>query len=518
MAQQETIHVQIDEAALAAQDPTGRLYNNDLRPAAPHERNWNTYSLFSLWMNDAHNVGNYTFAAGLFLLGLSPIEVTLGILGGALVIFGGCVMSGFMGYDTGAPYPVVARISWGIWGARFTALVRGIVAIAWYGIQTFLASLALKVLLVKFFPGMDSLTQTRILGLDLLGWIAFLLLWGIQMYIVRKGMEAVRHFQGLAGRLIWGVMIVLAIWMLSQANWHISWTTGGGDHPLSTGEQWYQTFAAMGFTVGILATLMLNFSDFARFSPSRAAVVKGNAWGLPFNWTAFALTSVIVSAASVQVYGEAVLDPAALLEKVDNQYIVLAGSAVFVLATIGVNIVANFVSAAFDLSNLNPQRISFKTGGIIASVAALATTPWNLYNSPQVITYFLGGLGALLGPFFGIMTVDYFYYRRARFSIPDLYDPTEKSIYYYRSGVNPLAIQAFVPAAVIALTLALVPTFERISPFGWFIGAALGAAAYYVIAKGKLRILPDGVEESPEPTVPAITVSQKVAPPGEETD
>lgn len=513
-------HQEIDQAALAAQDPTGRLYNNDLRPAAPEERHWRTYSLFSLWMNDAHNVGNYTFAAGLFLLGLSPIQVTLGILGGVLIIFGGCVMSGFMGHDTGAPYPVVSRLSWGIWGARFTALVRGIVAIAWYGVQTFLASLALKVVLVRFFPGLDSLTEVRILGLDLLGWIAFLILWGIQLLIVRKGMEAVRHFQGLAGPLIWAVMIVLAIWMLWQADWNISWTRGGGDAALSTGEQWYQTFAAVGLTVGILATLMLNFSDFARFSPSRGDVVKGNAWGLPFNWTAFALTSVLVSAASVEVYGAAVLDPAALLEEVDNEFIVLAGSVVFVVATIGVNIVANFVSAAFDLSNLNPKRISFKTGGIIASFAALLSTPWNLYNSPQVIAYFLGGLGALLGPFFGIMAVDYFVHRKARFSLPDLYEPSAKSLYYYRNGVNPLAVQAFIPASIIALTLALVPLFSRVAPFGWFIGAALGAALYYVIAKGKLPILPAGAEvRGAELTAaPEVNVSQHVPPPGEATE
>jgi NCS1 family nucleobase:cation symporter-1 len=261
-------------------------------------------------------------------------------------------------------------------------------------------------------------------------------------------------------------MIILAVWMLWQAGWQISWTRGGGDTPLTTGEQWYQTFAAVGLTVGVLATLMLNFSDFARFSPSRTDVVKGNLLGLPFNWTAFALTSVVVSAASVEVYGEAVLDPAALLENVENEWIVLAGSVVFVLATIGVNIVANFVSAAFDLSNLNPKRISFRTGGIIASVAALLSTAWNLYNSPQVIAYFLGGLGALLGPFFGIMAVDYFLFRKSRVSIPDLYDPTGRSLYYYRNGVNMLAVKAFVPTSVIALTLALVPAFSLIAPFG----------------------------------------------------
>ena len=134
----------VTHAELSAQDPTGRLYNEDLAPAEPSDRKWNGYSLFSLWMNDAHNVGNYTFAAGLFILGLSPIDVTLGILVGSLIIFVGCCMSGFMGHATGTPYPVISRMSWGIWGANIPAVVRGIVAIAWYGIQTYLASIAVS--------------------------------------------------------------------------------------------------------------------------------------------------------------------------------------------------------------------------------------------------------------------------------------------------------------------------------------------------------------------------------------
>jgi nucleobase:cation symporter-1, NCS1 family len=281
-----------------------------------------------------------------------------------------------------------------------------------------------------------------------------------------------------------------AVGLLWQTGWNISWTQGGSATPLSTGEQVYQTFAAVGLTVGVLATLMLNFSDFARFSPSREAVVKGNAWGLPVNWTAFALTSVVVSAATVQLYGQAVLDPAELLKKFDNSALVIVGCVVFVVATIGVNIVANFVSAAFDMSNLSPKRISFRTGGIVASCLTLLSTPWNLYNSPQVIAYFLGGLGALLGPFFGIMAVDFFAIRKGRFSLPDLYDPSPRSLYYYRNGVNPLAIAAFIPSAVIALTLALVPAFGVVAPFGWFIGAAISAVLYFVIARGRVALVP----------------------------
>lgn len=477
---------------LAQLDPSGRLYNEDLAPAKPSERQWNGYSLFSLWMNDAHNVGNYTFAAGLFIAGLSPIDVTLGIFIGSLIIFVGCCMSGFMGQATGTPYPVISRMSWGVWGANVPAIVRGIVAIAWYGIQTYLASLSLKLLILRFIPGLtDTAQTTNILGLDAIGWLAFLLLSGIQLAIVWRGMEAVRHFQGAAGPIIWIVMIALAVWMLYQADWDISWTTGGGDTTFSGASRLYEIAAAVGLTVGVLATLMLNFSDFARYSPSRKAIVRGNALGLPINWTAFALTSVITSAAAAKVYGEAVLDPAVLLEKINNDWVFLIGSITFVFATVGVNIVANFVSASFDISNINPKRISFQKGGIITAIASVVVMPWNLYSSPAVIAYFLGALGALLGPFFGILVVDYFVIRKEYTSIPDLYTPNKSSIYFFQNGVNRYAVKAFVPAAIVSLSVALIPAFSVLAPFGWFIGAPIAAVIYYLLAKGNIPVRPE---------------------------
>ena len=133
-----------------------------------------------------------------------------------------------------------------------------------------------------------------------------------------------------------------------------------------------------------------------------------------------------------------------------------------------------------------------------------------------MIAYFLGALGALLGPFFGIMAVDYFVHRKGRFSIPDLYEPSSRSIYYYDNGLNRLAVLAFVPSAVVSLTLALVPTFGRIAPFGWFIGAGLGAAFYYVVAKGKLPVLPPGALAAQATATPDIEAPKDLPAPGEE--
>lgn len=487
----------ITHQQLAAQDPTGRLYNQDLAPSRSEERKWNGYQLFSLWMNDAHNAGNYTWAAGLFVgLGMSAFDITVGIFAGSLVILFGCVLSGFMGQATGAPYPVISRLSWGIWGANVPAITRGIVAIAWYGVQTYLASIALNALLSRAIPGFRELSMAgspEFLNLHLGGWICFLLLSAIQLWIVRNGMEAVRHFQSLAGPIIWVVMLVLMFYFLAQADWKFDWFTGPTGTRVEGSQRMHNILIAGAQTVGTLATLMLNFSDFARYSPDRKSVVTGCVWGIPINWTLFAVTSVITTAAAAQVLNadmNQIKDPGVLLEHVDNSFMFYAFTIAFVFATIGVNIVANFVSAAFDISNINPRRISFRTGGLITAIASILVTPWNYFNNPIVVGYFLGSLGALLGPFFGIMAVDYFLVRKQKFSIRHMYLPTPESIYYYNKGISRYTLYALIPAAVVALSVALLPVFSEIRDFGWFIGAPLAGILYYFLANNRVIILP----------------------------
>lgn len=487
----------VSNAELAKQDPTGRLYNEDLAPSLPEHRKWNGYQLFSMWMNDAHNAGNYTWAAGLFVgLGMSAFDITVGILAGSLVIMVGCILSGFAGHATGTPYPVISRITWGVWGANIPAVTRGIVAIAWYGVQTYLASIALNALLSRAIPGFRELsldTAPQFLNLHLGGWICFLALSLIQFWIVRRGMEAVRHFQGLAGPIIWVVMLALMFYFLSKAGWSFDWFHGVGGKKLTGSQQFHNILIAGAQTVGTLATLMLNFADFARYSPDRKSVVTGCAWGLPINWTAFAVTSVVTTVAASQVLQadiSQIKDPGILLEHVDNSVMFYVFTTAFVFATIGVNIVANYVSASFDISNINPRRISFRTAGLITAIISIIVTPWNYFNNPVVVGYFLGSLGALLGPFFGILVADYYLVRKQKFSIRHMYMPNPQSIYYYNKGVSHYALYALIPSAIVALSVALVPAFGEIRDFGWFIGAPMAGILYFFFANNRVVVLP----------------------------
>ncbi len=127
---------------------------------------------------------------------------------------------------------------------------------------------------------------------------------------------------------------------------------------------------------------------------------------------AFAVVTVAVTAGSIAVFGEAITDPVEIVARIDNVWVTVIGAITFVIATIGINVVANFVSASYDLANVAPKYIDFRRGGLISAIAAVVITPWHLYSSPDAIFYFLGGLGALLGPLFGVIFTDYYLVRR----------------------------------------------------------------------------------------------------------
>jgi nucleobase:cation symporter-1, NCS1 family len=138
-------------------------------------------------LSDIHSVGGYTFAAGLFFLGLNGWWVFAALIIATFVMMALMNLTGVAGQRLGVPYPVLARLSVGVRGANLPALVRAIVGIVRYGIQTYLASVAVQVLALKIVPGLESLTHGGFLGLSPLGWISFLIIWALQLLLIRRG-------------------------------------------------------------------------------------------------------------------------------------------------------------------------------------------------------------------------------------------------------------------------------------------------------------------------------------------
>src|SRR6185312_17210531 len=202
-----------------------RLYNDDLAPTTRAGRTWHAYSIFTLWANDVHSLGNYAFAIGLFALGLGAWQILTALAVGAALLFLLLTLSGFMGEKTGVPFPVMSRIAFGIRGAQIPALIRGSVAVAWFGVQTYLASVVLRIMIIAIAPGAAGLDTNSFLGLSTLGWISFVALWALQLVIVSYGMEMIRKYEAFAGPVILVTMAALALWMFARAGGAIAWTT-----------------------------------------------------------------------------------------------------------------------------------------------------------------------------------------------------------------------------------------------------------------------------------------------------
>src|SRR3954462_7517661 len=263
-------------------------------------------------------------------------------------------------------------------------------------------------------------------------------------------METIRKFIDFCGPAVYVVMIALTGYLIYQAGW--------GQIDLNLGEVKYTGAGAIPVMLGAIALVvsyfsgpMLNFGDFSRYGRSFQAVKRGNLLGLPVNFLFFSILVVVTASLTIPVFGELITDPVATVAKIDSTFAIVLGVLTFAIATIGINIVANFISPAFDFSNVSPQRISWRAGGMIAAVGSVLITPWNLYNNPEVIHYTLETLGAFIGPLFGVLIGHYYLIHKQKVIIDDLFTLSSDGTYWYSEGYNAAAVIATVVAAVVAV-------------------------------------------------------------------
>jgi len=246
---------------------------------------------------------------------------------------------------------------------------------------------------------------------------------------------------------------------------------------------------AVGATwVTYFAALYLNFCDFSRYAKNKEAVKKGNLWGLPVNLIAFSLVAGITTIAAFKVYGEVLLHPEQISAKFDSWVLALIAALTFAVATLGINVVANFVSAAFDISNTFPRLISFKKGGYIAAGIALVLYPFAPWEGNAA--HFVNAIGATMGPLLGVILVDYYLVAKGNINVQALYE--EHGEYRYEGGWN---VNALVAAGIGSVFSTLLPNFTNLLPgwwntYGWFFGVAIAGTVYLVMAGLRPRALP----------------------------
>lgn len=148
----------------------------------------------------------------------------------------------------------------------------------------------------------------------------------------------------------------------------------------------------------------------------------------------FGLFAVVLAGAQFRIDGQLIQSPTDIVAAIPDTLFLVLASLALLIVTVAVNIMGQLRRPGLrthqpgaEPAELPPRRADQRDHR--SADPALAPV-----QQPGVILYFLGGLGALLGPLYGIIMVDYYLVRKGRVNLPELYTESRAGAYHYARG------------------------------------------------------------------------------------
>ncbi|PSL40719.1 NCS1 family nucleobase:cation symporter-1 [Planomicrobium soli] len=428
------------------------LSGKDIMPTNDSERSVSSLGFFMI------SVGMYvqlvSFIAGAQLYpGLSPIAIILSAVLGNLIVWVLLVLTGDIGLKHGIPYAVYARAPFGYLGAHIPALIRALPAIFWFGFQTWLGSLAINEIMIAL-TGYSNLT------------LIIIIFGAFQIYNTASGINAIEKFDWVATPVLFITGLYILYFMITQYNITLA-------DFMTPGEGGTSFVTAMAIMAGAQITMAVSIADMTRFmergrDESFFKLNKGSMhsqfWGLIIPMALFVAIGMVSGIAT----GE--WNPITVMTDIfsDNIFLLVFVLAAFVIfAQVASNTGQNLMPPGYVFVNLFPHKLKFSTAVIIAGIIGLLVQPWQF---AEYVSTILLIISLLLGPILGIMVSDYYFVRKRKLSIDDLYN--EHGQYRYMSNFNPAAFIVFVPGILSGLFF---------PDYAFFISMGVGAVVYYFL-------------------------------------
>src|SRR5438128_5038402 len=370
--------------------------------------------------------------------------------------------------------------------------MRAIVACGWFGIQAWIGGEALHTLFTAIIPRWSTLLGGPYFDHMGTEWISFLLFWGLNIYIIYRGMDLLRKVENWAAPFV----LIMTSFLLGWAIWKahgLGYLLTQQSKFHSLGEFWPTFIISLTGMIGFWATLSLNMPDFTRFGHSQREQAVGQIVALPTTMTVFAAMGVMITSAAVIIYPQMppgdLWDPVKLVGQFHQLVVVAVSMFTVVVATLAVNIAANVVSPANDFANAFPKWISFRTGGLITGIVGILMRPWRLLADPSgyIFTWLVGYSGGLAS-IAGVLIMDYWLVRKKRLELGDLY--RTRGVYTYNGGWNWRAVVATLVGCALAWAGPLlarlgivVPLLQMFYDYAWFVGFGAAAITYSALMR-----------------------------------
>ncbi|PVI04329.1 uracil permease [Periconia macrospinosa] len=482
-------HLKVDQPISAFAEGNQRWTNKDLDPVPPNNRKWGVTSFIAYWVSDAFNAATWQFGAGIIAIGLSWRE-SIGIVALAFFIVSIVIaLNGAIGVIHHAPFPVLARASWGFWGSYIAIVSRAILAIFWFAIQTMNGANTVRVMLGAIWPSFLTLKNTipEDQGIQTNTLVAFFLFWLIQVPFLYMHPNQLRWLFMVKSAVVPVAWIAILIWAFVATKGEDIFAVTGKSTVQGSAYSW-AFLSSLTSVIGNYATLSVNQADFSRYSRVSVKWQIIYVPFLPIVFTFIAFIGVAASSAGAVKYGTLEWDPMALVENWESRAARFFAAFSFALAALGVNISANSLSAANDLTALFPQYVNIRRGQLLCAVIAWALVPWKILKSAGSFLNFMSAYAVFLGPIAAIMVFDFWVVHKRKYDTLALYQP--HGIYRYTGGVNWRAVTAFligVAPNMPGFINSINPDIEvgvgsRPYSFGWLLGFTATSIVYVALS------------------------------------
>ncbi len=475
------------------------LMNWDLVSVNPNEKNWDWKVLFCFWGVNIQSVIGFSLIASLYLIyNLNTFVVFFGTILGSLLVYLFSNLIGKPSQKYGLPFVVLLRSSLGIKGAKYFGLIRFLVGVFLFGIQTYFLSKAFSYLIrIAIFSLEPSILDqqvflTFLLGMNPIDWVAIVMAIFFQGFLFSAGMNFNKKliiFSAIAvylGIILFFFSVLLNdVKSTSQAFVNAlnieNFLNKNNFGPLITVTS--TIFAYFSFAI-------LSFGDFSRYVKDDKELKKGNL-SLLFNLIIFSFFILFIVSgmdtflkANPENLSRILTNPNDIIGKLNNLFVIALALVFIVIASASTNLIINFIPSQYTLINFLPFSLSTKSAGLIISILGfIIGVFWLTYLSQVGALSFIDTFACFLGPLFGVMISDFYFIQKGKLNIKDIYSIENNSAYYYSGGWHIKAVYSVILGFIFSASTIWNINLMFLQSLSWVIGAFVTSLTYYLLAK-----------------------------------
>ena len=473
--------------------------NWDLVAVNPNYKTWDWKDLFCFWGVNVQSVIGFSLIASLYTIySLNTFVVFFGTVLGSFLVYLFCNLIGKPSQRFGLPFAVLLRSSLGFNGAKFFGLIRSLVGIFMFGIQTYFLSKAVSYLIrILIFSIDKSLLENEILltfllGLNIIDWIAFIIVITFQAFMFSVGIQYNKKLINISAITVYAGLIFLFfvvflndVKITSKAFLDILDLSNFLDKdniaPLLT---------VAGTIFAYFSIIIISFGDFSRYLKDEKNLKKGN-FSLIANLVIFSFAAVFIVAGTdiflnqkFEDINQIFTNPTDIIGKFDNLQITVVVLFFIIVASISTNLVANFIPAQYSLINFMPNSLTLKSSSYLISITGfLVGIFWLTLLSQMGILSYIDTFASFFGPIVGIVVVDFYLIKESSLSNKDLYSSERKSIYYYSKGWHIKAVYSVFLGFIFSASTIWNVNMMFLQTYAWIIGSIISSVTYYLLAK-----------------------------------